>query len=97
MANRRDYRRIELNTTATLGFDEHSQEDFVLTNISARGVAVAGSHPLKVNDRVNVNLDIHPFFSYPVRKEAKIVWCRKVDENFWEGGLDFGMDNLINF
>jgi hypothetical protein len=33
----------------------------------------------------------------PVAKQAKVVWCKKIDNNLWQAGLDFGLDNKINF
>jgi hypothetical protein len=32
------------------------------------------------------------FFARPISKAAKVVWCQKIDEGLWQGGLDFGLE-----
>jgi len=93
---RRDYERFEQNSSATLLFNNATAEKFILENISARGAGVFGYRPLRINDKVTIIFQIPQLFDKPIHKVAKIVWSKMVNENLWEGGLDFGLDNILN-
>jgi hypothetical protein len=92
---RRIYDRYETNASAILAFSGNTEEKFMLQNISARGVSVVGYHPLQINDKVTIAFQMPPIFNKPILKEAKIVWCKEVNDVLWEAGLDFGLDNRI--
>jgi hypothetical protein len=95
MYNRRANERFEANASATLAFSRNNEETFILQNISTRGAGIVGYHPLQVNDKVRIAFQMPQFFDKPIRKVAKIAWCKKVNNSLWEGGLDFGLDNLL--
>lgn len=93
---RRDHQRFEVNTLAILVISKNHEKTFLLKNISARGAAVVGNHPLKINNKLTIIIQIPFLYEKPICKVARIVWCKKVNERLWEGGLDFGLDNKID-
>ncbi len=94
---RRDYKRFIVNDSASLVTDNSIERPLILENLSVRGAAVVGDYPFRINEKVNVVIHAPFFFDSPALKEAKTVWCKKINERLWRAGLDFGMDNLINF
>ena len=95
MYYRRDYQRYILNDSASLTTNEGIEKDFLLKDLSARGVGIVGNSPLNINEDVKVIINAPLFFDRPVSKAAKVVWCQKIDENLWQVGLDFGEEEKI--
>lgn len=94
---RRDYKRFIVNDSVSLVTDNGVERPLILEDLSARGAAVVGDYPFRINEKVNVVIHAPFFFDKPALKEAKTVWCKKISENLWQAGLDFGIDNRINF
>jgi hypothetical protein len=94
---RREYNRFEINALAILITNKNVENTFLLKNISARGASVIGNFPLEVSNKLEIVIEIPFLCDEPIRKEAKIVWCKKISDKLWEGGLDFGLDNKISF
>lgn len=94
---RRTYERFEQNSSAILVFSNTSEEKFILENISARGAGIVGYRPLQINDKVTIVFQVPQLFDKPIRRVAKVVWSKMVNESLWAGGLDFGLDNMLNF
>ena len=94
---KRSYQRFYVGTSAILIFKDNLKETFLLKDFSPRGGGIFGHHPLQINEKVAIIFKVPLLFDRPIRKEAKIAWCNKLQEDVWEGGLDFGLDNLINF
>lgn len=94
--NKRDYQRFSLDGSATLIVNKNLKRPLILKDLSARGVGVIGSFPLNLNEKVEVIMNTSFFFDKPLYKKAKVSWCNKIDENLWQAGLDFGLDNKIN-
>jgi len=69
----------------------------MLTDISAGGASLLTIAPLKELEKVEVSVRSCFFFSKGLRKEAKVAWCKKSGYDLWRIGLDFGIDNLVNF
>jgi len=94
---RRVYQRFILNDSASLVTQEGTEKRLILNDLSATGAGVFGDCSLNINEKVTVIISAPFFFSKPICKQAKVVWCKKIDRNLWQGGLDFGLDNKINF
>lgn len=97
MSCRRDYQRFILNDSISLVTEEGSENRFLLKDLSTRGAGIVGISPLDINERVKVIINAPLLFDKSVNRNAKVVWCKKIDTNFWQGGLDFGEDNKITF
>ncbi len=95
--SRRDYERFIVNDSVSLVTDNGVERPLILEDLSARGAAVVGDYPFRINGKVTVVIYAPFFLDRPALKEAKTVWCKKINERLWQAGLDFGMDNLINF
>lgn len=93
---RRSQKRYEIDASAILVINKNLEETFILKNFSARGAGVVSDYPLKTNDQVTIIFQFPFLFENPIRKEATVVWCKKLSEMLWESGLDFGLDNMIN-
>ena len=94
---RRDYKRFIVNDSASLVTDNGVERPLILEDLSARGAGVIGNYPFQINEEVSVVIYAPFFFDKPALKEAKTVWCKEINENLWQAGLDFGIGNLINF
>ncbi len=93
---RRNYERFVVNDSASLVTDNSIERPLILEDLSARGASVIGDYPFQINEKVTVVIYIPFFLDSPAFKQAKTVWCKKIDRNLWQAGLDFGIDNLIN-
>jgi hypothetical protein len=93
--NRRKYPRLKIEAHAILYLDKNIKKGFKLIDISPRGVGGLIDCPLKVGDKVEILL-LYPFFDDPVKKEAKVVRCKEINQNTWAAGFDFGEDNKID-
>jgi hypothetical protein len=48
---------------------------------------------LDPGERVEVIL-LDPFFEDFLRKETKVIWCEKINENSYALGLSFGLNKI---
>lgn len=94
--SRRDYERFIVNDSASLITANSIERPLILEDLSARGAGVIGDYPFRINEKVTVVIYAPFFLDSPALKQAKAVWCKKINENMWQAGLDFGMDNLLN-
>lgn len=95
MSFRRSYQRFGANTWVTLLTKENIPQKIFLRDLSCRGAGINHNFPLKLNERVTLTIQ-KPFFNQPQEKTAKVAWSKKIQENHWQSGLDFGLDNLID-
>ena len=49
------------------------------------------------DEQLEVSLEPCCLFSSPIRRQAKVVWCTKIQDNLWQAGLDFGIGNRVYF
>jgi len=93
--NRRAYTRFKLDTAVTIIANTGQASPTVLRELSARGIGIVSNRMLNINEMVTVVVD-NSCLPQPINRQAKVVWCRQIDNNLWRTGLDFGMDNLLN-
>lgn len=91
---RRDYERYKVDAFATIIFKDTIKKGLMIKDISARGLCGQAAYFPEVHEKVKIILQT-PFFDNPVEKEARVAWCKKIDETLCEMGLDFGLDNKI--
>jgi hypothetical protein len=96
MPFRRSYARISVNHWTRLSRDEFPEEKILLDDLSARGAGIITDFALTLESKVKIEIP-KPFIDYPKLKDAKIIWCRQIKENLYRTGLDFGLDNLLEF
>jgi hypothetical protein len=94
---RRSWERYIVEALATVITGRILKRPSVLRDLSVRGGCLVTNYPLILDDRIEIVIHNVIFLKNPVFKEAKVVWCRKVDDNLYQSGLDFGEDNLIQF
>ena len=68
-----------------------------LQNVSVRGLCGITAYQLRTDEQVELVLH-YPFFENPVKRKARVAWCRNQGEgkDIWETGLDFGRDSKID-
>lgn len=94
--HRREYNRFEVNALAILVVNNDLEKTILLKNLSGRGASVIGNCPLQVNNKIEIVIHIPFLCDKPIHKEARVAWCNKVNDELWEGGLDFGLDNKLD-
>jgi len=94
---RRSCERFKIDGSATLMVDRTLEAPSILTDLSSRGAGIFSSDSLRVNEKIKVIIKAPFFFKNPLYKEARVAWCKRIDENSCQAGLDFGADNPIQF
>ena len=93
--DRRLFSRYIIEGSAILIVKENLKEPVVVIDLCPRGAGIYCNQPLKVGEEVLVELSY--FFDKVIQKKAKVVWCKEAEKGSWRVGLDFGMDNLLEF
>ncbi len=93
---RRSYERYNLNDSATLILDSKIEKSSILRDLSARGVGFICDFPLKINEKIQIIIK-SSLFKNLMYKDASVVWCNKIEGNLYRAGLDFGIDNKVDF
>jgi len=91
---RRTCSRFILNDSLSLYSNDGSEKRLLLKDLSAGGAGVFGNCPLPVNEAVRVSIMAPFFFDKPISREAKVAWCKQVDRNSWEAGVEFDTDKI---
>lgn len=95
LSYRRSYERFLMSIWAEISvIKENLEKRVIIKDLSARGAGVVCSYPLSLNEKVVIMIKAL-FSDEPVNREAKVIWCKKIKENLWQAGLDFGLDNKI--
>ena len=89
---RRSFFRYIVEASANLIIDK-LRTPVIVKDLCSRGVCIFSNLPLEVSREIEI--EIVSFFDKPVYRKAKIVWSKEIDDNLWQAGLDFGLDNLI--
>ncbi len=92
---RRSYDRYKVDDYATLIVND-AERPSVLKDLSSRGGGIVSDYPLNANDRVGIIIR-SALFDQPLRREARVAWCSRAEGNLYRAGLDFGLDNRIEF
>ena len=96
-AYRRSYNRFAINGPCVLVTAEGSHEQSVLKDLCARGAGVLSHAALSLNQKITLVTKMPSFMlENNLTKEATIAWSRRINDNFWQHGLDFGETNKIN-
>ena len=88
MGLRRFYDRYQLNSPATLTDAYNVKREVILRDLSIMGAGIVCAQPIKVYEEVTVVIQ-HPFFDNPISPKAKVIWCKKLDKDYWRLGLIF--------
>lgn len=94
--SRRAYERYKLDDSAILILNKKLEKSSILRDLSVRGVGFVCDFPIKNNEKIEIIIKSSLFRS-SMRKEANVVWCNKIGDNLYRAGLDFGLDNKIDF
>lgn len=92
---RRSYDRYEVNDHATLLVGD-AQRSSILKDLSSRGGGIVSDYPLNKDERVGIIIS-SSLFDQPLHRQAKVAWCSRIEGNLYRAGLDFGLDNRIEF
>lgn len=94
--SRRAYERYKMDDSAILILNKKLEKSSILRDLSVRGAGFVCDCLLKSNDKIEIIIK-SSLFESSMRKEAKVVWCSKISDNLYRAGLDFGIDNTIDF
>jgi hypothetical protein len=94
---RRTYLRFPLESSAEIDKFKVKGVPAVLTDVSSRGAGLVANVPLETMEKIEILIKPCFLFKSAIRKKARVVWCRNFGPGLWQAGLDFGVDNLINF
>ena len=93
----RAYPRFPLESSAEISTEKAKGISMILTDVSVGGAGILTNIPLDVMGNVEILIKSCFLFKDALKKKAKVAWCKKLGYNLWQVGLDFGVDNLINF
>jgi hypothetical protein len=92
--HRRAYQRYFMEASATLIDEENRQIPSILNDLSSKGAGVISRDPFQVRDRIGLVIRAPFFFDGPIQRKAVVAWCNKIDNNLWQIGLDFGLNQI---
>ena len=89
--------RLKVNIYINMILNNYMIVGIKLQNISARGLCGIMAYQLRTDEQVELVLH-HPFFENPVKRKARVVWCKhpEKDNRIWEAGLDFGRNSKVD-
>jgi len=96
-AFRRAYVRFPVESSAEISTLKARGISTILTDVSAGGAALVTNIPFDDKEKVEILIKSSILFKEALKKKAKVAWCKKLGFDLWQVGLDFGVDNLINF
>jgi hypothetical protein len=96
-AYRRAYARYPLESGAVISTDKARGIATILTDVSAGGAGLVSNVPFDAMEKVEILIKASILFKNPFNKNARVAWSKKLGADLWQVGLDFGVDNLINF
>lgn len=91
---RRSFFRYVVETSATLISNTGLRKPVIVRNVCPRGACVFSNHPIEPAEHVEIELIY--LLDKPINKKAKVIWAREIEKDFWQAGLDFGLDNLLD-
>jgi c-di-GMP-binding flagellar brake protein YcgR len=94
---RRAYARILFENSAVISTEKAREISTILTDVSAGGAGLVSNVPFDIKEKVEIRISPCFIFKDILRKKAKVAWCKKLSPDLWNVGLDFGVDNLLNF
>ncbi len=97
LSYRRAYKRFKVEASATLAIGEDLKIPSILADLSVRGGGIFSNYPLCDNAKIDIAINAPALFKDTIYKKANVAWCKKVSDNLWQAGLDFGLDNLLQF
>ena len=89
--------RFPTESSAEISTEKARGISMILTNVSAGGAGLVTNIPLDAMEKVEILIKSCLLFKDSLKKKAKVAWCKKLNYNLWQVGLDFSVDNLINF
>lgn len=93
---RRIYLRFAVQASARVKEPYKKQQPAVVEDLSVRGACIAVTRPLAVEKKVTLDI-IAPYWKNILQRTATVVWIKEAGKGWWHCGLDFGIDNLVQF
>ncbi|MFH1767788.1 MAG: PilZ domain-containing protein [Candidatus Omnitrophota bacterium] len=93
---RRSCARYKIETSAKVVGNGQEEKPLILKDISSRGVGVFSGYSFTPNAKIKI-IFTNPFSQETLCRIVRVAWAREVNDDCWEAGLDFGIDNIICF
>ncbi|MFH1413267.1 MAG: PilZ domain-containing protein [Candidatus Omnitrophota bacterium] len=90
----RSFHRYVINSESFLTTQLGQEKRILLQDLSGKGAAIIVDIPLKEKEKIKVNLNAPTFLDKPESITAEVTWIKKIDENLWRVGLNFGLARL---
>ena len=94
---RRSQERFSVEVSAEVSTDKAKGISGILTDLSSGGAGLITNVPFDSLEEVELLIKPCYLFREDVKRKARVAWCQKSGYNLWKAGLNFGIDNLINF
>lgn len=91
---RRAYDRFKVEASGEMLINEKVEKPVVVKDVCVRGAGIVSDFPLKVKEKVTIRI-ISPLFGGPIYRKAEVVWAKEVEKDWWNIGLDFGVNNIV--
>lgn len=91
---RRSFFRYVVEASANLIINK-LRKPVIVRDLCPRGACIFSNYPLELSKEIEI--EIISFFEVPICKKARVVWLKEINSTLWQAGLDFGIDNLIDF
>ncbi|MCX7927968.1 MAG: PilZ domain-containing protein [Candidatus Omnitrophica bacterium] len=93
----RNYERFPLGSQAIIDTEKIHGILSIVADLSSRGAGIISTVPFDPGENITITINRCFLFSEPIRRKAKVVWSKHIEQNLWQTGVDFGVDNLIDF
>jgi hypothetical protein len=91
-SNRRQCERLKVEGEGTLIINNNIEKTYQLKDLSSKGLCIIGDHMIQMDASVDIVI-ASPFLRNSVYKNVRVAWNKKLDQDLWEGGIEFKLNN----
>jgi len=95
--HRRRYERVEMHSPATVIFSDYAEKPVMVKDLSLRGAGIETTFPLEASQNITIRIRGPKLDKGAAYRKARVTWAREEEDGWWQAGLDFGIDNLLQF
>lgn len=92
--HRRAYVRLNMEASAQILQKGKSGSPAEVKDISVRGMRVVVNFPLSIGERMSTVV-YSPYVHDPIQHNVSVQWCRQLEGQLWEAGVEFAPENKM--
>ena len=92
--HRRAYNRLSMETSAQIFQNGKSGRPAEVKDISVRGMRIVLNFSLSIGERISTAI-YSPYVRNPVQHNVNVQWCRQLEGELWEVGVELDLDNIM--